>query len=278
MDPPTEEVDANGLDDEDFTQIATQPATQQVLRPQQGTSISLEDESDVVCVLHPGSPASYKIVEHVVGISPQHILQGGSLMQGNYDRTQAYDESDSEGESMQARPPPQPRNLDIALRLSSDLRDASMGFIFGRTKERCDIVIDQTEKSKNISGLHFRIYLTPDGIIMLEDTSTNGTYVDNKLLRQRNKPNDAQQCHMLQQGSIIEILTQSNQHNIKFIVSIPSRDNAGDQYAQKLAQYLAYMAQVERQALAVRQARQDGYDLSLPKVCSVTRLGMHWSC
>ena len=266
MDPPTEKIDGNDPDDENFSQIATQVATQQAHRPQPGMSISVEDESEVICILHPGSPSSYKIVDHVAIASPQHILQSDYLAQVNPGRTLTFDGIDSDSESMPAPPRPPPRNLDIALRLSSDLRDVSMGFVFGRTENRCDIVIDRTEKSKNISGIHFRIYLTPDGIIMLEDTSTNGTYVDNNLLRQKNKPNDAQQCHMLQQGSIIEIITSSPEHNVKFIVSVPSRDNAGEQYAQKLAQYLAYVAQVERQALAVRQARQDGHDLSLPKV------------
>ena len=262
MDPPTED---NG-----YSQLATQVATQQAPRPQQGASISVEDESDVICVLHPGSPASYRIVDHVAQTSPQHILQKDYLAQVNYDRTQGVDENESEYESM-LPPQPPPRNLDIALRLSSDLRDVSMGFVFGRAKDRCDIVIELTERSNNISGLHFRIYLTSDGIIMLEDTSTNGTYVDNKLLRQKNRPNDAQQCHMLNHGSIVEIITRSHEHDIKFIVSIPPRDNAGDQYGQKLAQYLAYVAQVERQALAVRQARNDGHDLSLPKVCAVLK-------
>ena len=268
MDPPTETAD--DCENDGFSQLATQVATQQVPRQQQGTSISIEDESDVICVLHPGSPASYKIVDHVAQSSPQHILQSEYLAQFNYDRTQGLGTGDSDSESL-LPPPLPPRNLDVALRLSSDLRDVSMGFVFGRAKDRCDIVIDLTERSKNISGLHFRIYLTQDGIIMLEDTSTNGTYVDGKLLRQKNKPDDEQQCRMLNQGTIVEILTQSQENNIKFIVSIPPRDNAEDQYGQKLAQYLAYVAQVERQALAVRQAKRDGHDLSLPKVCAISQ-------
>ena len=74
---------------------------------------------------------------------------------------------------------------DLALRLSATLKDPLAGYTFGRNEARCDFVLSHkaSEGAKRISNIHFRVWVTEQGVIMLEDQSTNGTWLEGKHLR-----------------------------------------------------------------------------------------------
>lgn len=97
---------------------------------------------------------------------------------------------------------------------------------------------------KRLSNVHFRIYVNEYGVVMLEDKSTNGTFVDQVLLRSKPKsPNE--KCDMkrvLSHGSKIKVLMHNEQHDLEFMVRMPKR--VGDYeraYNIKLQRYFARM-------------------------------------
>ena len=315
----------------------TQPSTQPFLDPRrlgQNASMSISDESDVICILHPCSPAAYKAVELVTSSTPQHILQNVGLsyilgeeileeMPESPTRPYEYQEGAAAGsvradtggnsdrdtqdhmlvDNLTTRR--QSTTRDIALRLSSKVKDPCLGFAFGRNPQRCDLLLGDLHEHKHISNMHFRIFLNDEGVIMLEDTSTNGTVVENIILKREldteldsknvdvaadtnevdainvapemNPTTNAPKANavsevpstrmmMLQQGSIIQLLTKNPAHEIKFIIGIPTRDHAGDRYQRNLNEYIAYVQQAKRQAAAHAQAKLDTETVTAPKV------------
>ena len=269
---------------------ATQPATQPVMGSNhlgKNRSMSHEDEADVICVLHPTSIAAHKVVEIVARNTPQHILQNNNIERNLHDKNSFHagkipvqpvnDLPLSEGliqdkpTSTTTKPyedgqmPQTPhRSQDIALRISSRIKDLCLGFTFGRNPKKCDIVFDSVGV-KRVSMRHFRIYLNENGIIMLQDMSTNGTYVDETLLLGDPKTG-IHKTHMLQHGSTIELMAGGAEENIKFIISIPNRDHAGGLWSERLGNYIAYIEQTIRQAEEVRKAKKAGNDLAVPVV------------
>ena len=95
-----------------------------------------------------------------------------------------------------------------------------MGFCFGRNPLRCDVVLGNPD-SKRVSNTHFCIFINENGILMLEDMSTNGTIVDGKLLKGKEKNYDKRR--MIHAGSIISLITTTPEEEIKFFVRIPAR-------------------------------------------------------
>lgn len=265
------------------TQPDTQPtqATQPILDPRRAgrnnSGLSDRDLDDVICILHPSSAAAIKVVAHVARVAPQHVLQNDDL------------DGDSDGAGLDpSRDDRMPR--DIALRLSARLKDACTGFRFGRNALTSDIVIgtDYGDKIPHISNTHFRIYLTPDGVLMLQDSSTNGTMVDNKLLRAK-PPNPpppglraaAGTSRMLTAGSVIELFCGERPEEgvqrwgevVKFIVRIPSRYGHEEAYDSRLQQYLdLLMMHHQRKALAIERARLINAGGNTPQNVSRTHL------
>jgi hypothetical protein len=136
---------------------------------------------------------------------------------------------------------------DIALRLSAQLKDPLGGFIFGRSPQRCDFVIGNHEGAKRISNVHFRIYLNKHGVIMLEDQSTNGTMVEKKILRSKDKENGSHHKHMLTQGSLITLVMTPPDEDIRFVVRIPQRDGIWDEmYDRNLEVYFQRLKDMTR--------------------------------
>ena len=223
---------------------ATQPNTQQVLDPRRlgrnNSGLSDSDIADVVCILHPASPAAFTIVAHTAEQSPQHVLQNDGL--ANFtDRPlkNMLEEhetfllgSDSSGHAK-----------DLALRLSSSLKNTVLGFTFGRNPRSCDIIFD-IDTVKRISNLHFRIYVTHAGIVMLEDMSTNGTLVDENHLKGKAQKVATQ---MLIQGSVIQVPSTKPEESIKFIVRIPSREGHDTAYLQNFQVFRARMDAAARE-------------------------------
>ena len=290
--------------DEDATQPSTQPFVDPRRLGRNTSGLSKDDESDVICIIHPCSPAAYEVVQFVALTSPQHILQNEGL-------SRYLEEVENLGESItlpteevpaekapyeeaalrDEDPPTQPMTspdkdlatsrdnatLDIALRLSSRVKNPCMGFCFGRNPEKCDIIMGIQNDRKRISQMHFRVYLNQQAIVMLQDVSTNGTVVDGHLLRSKGAGAGLPPTRMIQQGSVIQLITDDPREEIKFIVSMPARDHAADRYQVRLEEYLAYIAQAERQAQAVARAKAEGTAMGLPPVsfCFVTNGGMY---
>ena len=267
---------------------STQQATQPTNLPTRQKSISEQDESDLICILRPVSAVACRMVENIAVTTPQHILQNLHLSR---DDSSEPPSPTNPGTSQQAAdllplakpnpekaphhqhlklPPGTSHSYDIALRMSSRVKDPTQGFTFGRLTVKSDIVLrDGPPDQILVSGIHFRIYVNEHGIIMLQDMSTNGTYVEDVLLQCKTaKPGDSS-SHSLSHGNTIEILRQ-NKDPIRFAVNLISdRGHGSDKYKENLSNYLAHIAQRTRQDAAVRKAKLAGNAVVAPVVrCS----------
>jgi len=244
---------------------ATQPATQPFLDPRrQGTKsmLSDQDEADVLCILLPSSRPALQAVELVAKATPQHILQ-------NHFEDDATDVDTQEDGTRKSGP----TSKDIALRMTSKLRDPRLGFVFGRHPQRCDLVIGDasTAGKEKLSAAHFRIFLNTAGSLMIEDISTNGTFINKDLLYSgKNLPSHQRKpaTHILFPGAMIglPVLTKQEQESIRFIVQIPSRSEQGhDAYKENLAKYSLWLQQADRQA---QVAARNNSGLPVPPLVS----------
>ncbi|OCL08042.1 meiosis-specific serine/threonine-protein kinase mek1 [Glonium stellatum] len=217
----------------------TQPSTQHVLDPRRlgrnNSGLSESDISDVLCILHPASLAAYHIVSDTASYKPQHILQNEGLV--SYDEYGAnIDEQETiilDGKAMCTA------GNDLALRMSSNTVSPQLGFAFGRNPQMCDVVILR-DSAKRISNVHFRIYVNQNGVLMLMDVSTNGTLVDDVLLKSKDPTFPS--TRMINPGSIIQILSAVEDEKVKFIVRLPSREGHEDEYQRKFAAYMIHCA------------------------------------
>ena len=240
-----------------------------------------EDIADLLCILHPCTPAAFRIVAHTYNRSPQNVLQGHNYDRYNDGVSQSVLE-EQETFILQTSPSAvQAQDLDLALRFSANVVRPYMGFVFGRSVQYCDIVLD-TDTVKRISNVHFRIFANNSGVLMLEDVSTNGTMVDDVVLRGKT----GNRTRMLTGGSIIQIVSPKAEEHIKFIVRIPNRDGVVDEYQQNMDRMLKRMAIAEAEAhasggaVAIKNTRPAA--VSNPtqhhKVpLSMNRYGMHWA-
>ena len=273
-----------------MAETATQPLTQPAATNQpRGAVVSKEDEADIVCILHPTTPAAYEAVELVATTCPQHILQNAGLSR-NLD-----DDPDSSHEGMETRPnvpsdqdgdsrreqqgadteesgthgphAARPSTTDIAIRFSSKVNDMSLGWVFGRNPSRCDLLLAKPDDNlktddpkMKISNSHFRIFFNDNGILMLEDVSTNGTWLNNYHLQRKSddpQHKSRQSRRTLEQGDEISILLPDNL--MRFVLKVPRRDQAIAKYNRNVNEYLALVRQLEyRKAMAIQAATQGG--------------------
>jgi len=220
----------------------TQPATQQVLDPRRlgrnNSGLNDGDISDVLVILHPATPTAIKIVEQSARNRPEHVLFRNSL-----DSISGSITDPEEQETFILNPPaertgPSSRaGADLALRLSSakKLKFKQLGFVFGRNHQSADIIFGQ-DSGKRISNQHFRIYLNVDGLLMIEDMSTNGTFVDDALLKCKDPR--FPKIRMLSSGSIICIQNANDAEMIKFIVRVPSRVSYMERFRENLRNFI----------------------------------------
>lgn len=245
------------------------------------------DESDLVCVLHPTSPAAYKAVELVAQATPQHILQNNDLSHILEEVDKLPEQGTMQGNALSglsqtdgADDPPLAATgstaaQDIALRFSSRVNDVCLGWTFGRSARKSDVLICDNSQAILISSMHFRIYLKDSGSLMLEDTSMNGTMVDTTSLSKTDyeqedpaiPPDKRTRVRwMIQTGSEIRIMTvEDPKDGIRFLVSVPVRT---ERWWAKLNEYLGYVAQVRRQREAIGEAGVDGNGLIIPPTVS----------
>lgn len=267
-----------GMDDQ-----ATQPTTQpqdDTRRHGSNSRLSKQDETDVVVLLHPSSPAAFVAVDLTADAAPQHIQQ-------NHDQSYIEDTSDTEleGTSITSK-----NAKDIALRLSSRVNDIRMGFIFGRNTSRSDILLVrdipkgtvEPDPRFAVSNKHFRIYVNHNGIVMLEDISTNGTIVDNIVLHGPKAPDQSanhQPKTTLAQGSVIEVPISGGGDSIRFIVGLPDRYEGSKKYGENLGEYLSCVQQAERKTAAIAKAvakkEKVPSDVPVSRICiSILKFGV----
>jgi serine/threonine protein kinase len=258
---------------------STQPATQQVLDPRRlgrnNSGLKDADISDVLCILHPCSPAAFHIVASTAERSPQHVLQNNTL--ATFDEYMDPRQLE-EQETFVIRDQVGDNAQDLALRLSSATIQPVLGFCFGRNARSCDIAID-VDSVKRVSNLHFRIFVNTSGVLMLEDMSTNGTLVDDKHLKGKGARTPA--TRMLVAGSIIQIPSSKPDESVKFIVRIPNRQGHQNEYQRKLEIYIMRLIEAERIYYETHNKQHDAppaqptYQLK-GSVGVSNSFGMHW--
>lgn len=143
----------------------------------------------------------------VAEIAPQHILQNVVTSQV----CTGQDSSVFQNHSLVPAPSPHTGVLDhlhidgninqyyghpsdIALRLSSKLKDPHRGFVFGRLQSRCDILM-ACKAETLISGVHFRVFVNEEGLTMLEHISRYGARVDEHFLEASSEDSVVRSTH-----------------------------------------------------------------------------------
>ena len=259
---------------------ATQESTQPFLDPRRlgDRSDRAKDEADIICTLHPTSPAAFKAVELVAEITPQHVLQNHNFshkLEG-IDNDPGLCPGQDRASTGQPRTNPEANDRlpalasgtsaqDIALRISSHVKDICLGWTFGRSPKYSDILIADGSQTSSISSVHFRIYLNDAGVLMLEDNSMNGTWVDDAFLCKKGHGKVFPTRRMINPGSTIDVITVNGQKDgIRFLVMMPRRDHWASRYAQKLSEYIGFVAQMKRQKEAAAKAATDGNGLMMP--------------
>ncbi|KAK4540822.1 hypothetical protein LTR36_008899 [Oleoguttula mirabilis] len=264
------------MDSEDLTQC-----TQGLMDPRRmgrnNSGMSEADISDVMCILHPCSPAAFQIVATTAELAPQNVLQNDGF--GEYDDglTQSVLE---EQETFILNSDVPNQAMDLALRFTADIINPTLGFVFGRNGRICDIVL-ATDTYKRVSNMHFSIFVNESGVLMLRDMSTNGTMVDDIILK--GKAAHEPQTRMLNPGSIIQILSPKPEEIVKFIVRIPSREGHIEEYESK---FQTHMRRVGIAGAAMAKESDVGKRLAIAQSKTQTgsykgplvhhHYGMHW--
>jgi hypothetical protein len=150
----------------------------------------------------------------------------------------------------------------IILRLSAQVKNPAAGFAFGRNNARCDLVF-VNDPLKRVSNIHFRIYVNEFGNVMIEDQSTNGTFVNTILLtahpKDRTKPPVSR--WVLESGQVIRVLLHKETNDLEFRVRIPRREDEYDRaYIEKVAEHFARHG-LENQTETIRPGPSGHVDL-----------------
>jgi serine/threonine protein kinase len=267
------------MEEEDPTQATQSQAADPRRMGRNNSGLADEEIADLLCILHPCTPAAFRIVASTAHRSPQNVLQGHNYDRYNDGVSQSVLEEQETFILQPTHSTSAAQDLDLALRFSANVVRPYMGFVFGRSIQYCDIVLD-TDTVKRISNVHFRIFANNSGVLMLEDVSTNGTMVDDVVLRGKT----GGRTRMLTGGSIIQIVSPKAEEHIKFIVRIPNRDGVVDEYQTNLDRMLKRMAIAEAEAhaqaggvVAIKNVRPTTGSTQTHKVpMSMNRYGMHW--
>lgn len=197
------------------------------------SNVSEGDAVDVICLLHPTSTAAFDAVKANLVHGRQHILQNEDL------------EGFTADDIIFA--PQYKSQRDIALRISSQVKNPRDGFRFGRLSAMSDILLTPNESDNLVSKVHFKIFVNSQGSLMLQDLSTNGTIVDDvhiKVKDRRGKISARPATIALRNGSIISVVSGRDKEEIKLMVRIPSRGDSEDAYEKNLRSYLSERGEV----------------------------------
>ena len=211
-----------------------------------------EEGCDIICVLQPMTIPALVAANEIRAANPRNTY----LSKGDHHIREKHQRVDDLAQSFKKRAQGL-TSCGIALRLSADLKDPLGGFHFGRNPSRCDFVIGRNEPSRRISNVHFRIYINEHASLMIEDQSTNGTVVDARHLKGKDKENGLGFKHTVETGQKITLVMMPPEENYDFIVWIPKRnDSQQDAYDQKLADFLEHQEIVQ----ARRTAAKNGHN------------------
>lgn len=211
-------------------------ATQDVVDPrrlgQQNSGFSDDEIADIICILYPTSENARRAVVALERDNPKHLISQPPDSGFNV----KYLLNDDPARFSLATPVS--AQHAIVLRLSVDTKDPAQGFTFGRNPSRCDICF-ANDPLKRLSNIHFRIYINEYGVLMLEDTSTNGTVVDERMLQKaKAKADRSETKRTLSNGSEIKIMLHSPSYDIVFLVQVPKREGRHEEaFRQNLYQY-----------------------------------------
>ena len=216
-------------------------ATQNVVDPrrlgQQNSGFSDEDISDIICILVPYSESARQELKRIANENSHHMVTRNDTDRLDLDYA-AEDNADNFGLVQQ-----DVGEHHVALRFSAQVKSPLQGFTFGRNPTRCDICL-LNDPHRRLSNIHFRIYFNEHAVLMLEDQSTNGTIVDDNLLKSKANPGMTTK-RTLVSGSKIKILMHQGTSDIVFLVRVPLRE--GRHYAAYQRNLDAYMRKQARQ-------------------------------
>lgn len=199
--------------------------TQKATQPVRESEISEHDASDIICLLHAQTPPAFEAIKATMLAAPQHILPNDDLENVT---EQDFEFNPELSLSKNSR--------CIALRLSSQVVAPKNGFTFGRNSDMSDILLVSDAHVKTISNAHFKIHVNSQGSLMLEDTSMNGTLVDDDHLLKGTSRRPATRA--LQHGAIVSVFSR-DKAEIKFLVAIPkNRSDYQHKYEENLRKYL----------------------------------------
>lgn len=209
-------------------------ATQNVLDPRrvggQCSGFSDEDVSKILCLLYPHSEGARRELNRIANQDPNAAHLIGRQHADNVNVDFSHEDNASNFK------PHVTGDYAIILRLGTTVRNPAQGFTFGRNTNRCDVVF-QNDPLRRLSNIHFRIYVNEYGVVMIEDTSTNGTIVDHQILKCKSaKP----VRRTLTSGSIVTVLMHNELSDLSFLVRIPRREGDYEAaYRKNLAEHLA---------------------------------------
>ncbi|KAI1845606.1 hypothetical protein JX266_008217 [Neoarthrinium moseri] len=224
------------------------PATQNALDPRrlgkQNSGFSDEDIADIVCLLYPNTDNASREVQRIASENPYspHIV-------GRYAADAVDADLYREDEARKFGRTRGVGDYAIVLKLSSTVKSPNLGFTFGRNSGRCDICF-VNDPLRRLSNIHFRIYINNHGVVMLEDQSTNGTIVDDVMLKKRRDGRDGQANQtkrVLTSGTTIKILMHENAEDLAFVVRLPRRDGDADLEAAYRGNLQAYFRKLGRE-------------------------------
>ena len=204
----------------DYEEEATQPCTQ----PMPMTGRRAINTTGILCTLFPTTATARNTVNKLLQINPNFVF----IPQSSVDSSDLDEGLGLPGTSVNGVP-------SIALRFEPGPKDPPKGFLLGRNSFKCDVTIGDIQTTRRVSNVHFRIYVTEQHILMLEDCSTNGTFVDNVYLGPRENNNHdlklpehlRPRARQLGNGSEIFLLKGPKEEETRFLVRIPKSDGSG---------------------------------------------------
>lgn len=183
------------------------PSTE-IIRGLYRDTVSIED---IICLLDPISESAKNEARFLAHSPENHRFV-----------TTSYTINPDAGDSSQASNGDRDiGDYGIVLKRSAKIKDPTLGFTFGRNVVRCDIPFTNDPK-RRLSNIHFRIYVTEDGTVMLEDQSVNGTVVDDVLLKE--SQSSTLRTSVLNNNSTIKIIMAREDEDLVFRVQIPRKD------------------------------------------------------
>ncbi|KAL6795426.1 hypothetical protein J3E68DRAFT_450387 [Trichoderma sp. SZMC 28012] len=205
----------------------------------------LVDITDIICVLYPHS--------EIAGNEAQQLAMKGSPYIIGKNEADSFGKDDVDNfiakQDLEDHPSlfePDTTNYGdraILLSLSSQTKNPAAGFAFGRHPYKCDIAF-VNDPLRRISNMHFRIYVNDYGMVMIEDMSTNGTFINKNLLTSPSKYQDKRPISQgLSSGDIISLRLPDDENDLSFRVQIPHRDDEQEGiYTHRVGEYLARYA------------------------------------